>query len=113
MSITDRGEDEIVELRVGDAIRSTRTQCETRSRLEGVEYLAFVASDDLKDAEMAPGCRATRAQDNSERQPLPGVFSNEGAFAVEPFRQSSRNVAQSHTRRLKVPVGSAVSILEY
>jgi hypothetical protein len=41
------------------------------------------------------------------------MLSNEGAFAPEPFRQSPRNVAQSHTGRLEVFVGSAVPVLEY
>ena len=51
-------------------------------------------------------CQRAAAAAGSKRQPLPSVFSNEGAFAPEPFRQSPRNVAQSHTGRLKVPVGA-------
>ena len=49
-------EDEIVELGEWDAIRfDTNTMRNVEAGPDGVEYLAFGAGDDPRDAEMAPG----------------------------------------------------------
>ena len=49
-------EDEIVELGAWDAIRFDKdTMRNVEAGPEGVEYLAFGAGDDPRDAEMAPG----------------------------------------------------------
>lgn len=49
-------DDEIVELREWDAIRVDKdTMRNVEAGPEGVEYLAFGAGDDPRDAEMAPG----------------------------------------------------------
>ena len=56
MCIRDRVEDEIVELAEWDAIRFEQdTMRAVEAGPEGVEYLAFGAGTDARDAEMVQG----------------------------------------------------------